>query len=361
MHLHHLSSKVDIICLQEHWLFSYENHRLEEAIPGFSCLAKSVDDDSPLPPHYRPSRGKGGAAILWSSKLDDIVEPTQDGSDRTCVILLESTPPVCIINTYMPTTGPEHNVRYMEMLGEVSELIYKYSKRYNVIWAGDLNASFVRNKPTSRDNIFSTFCLDIGLNPTHMDPDTQTFHHSSGSTSQIDYIRQLSWQQAIISDIVVEERSHLNTSPHDPVIANLNIRLQRPKPSQIKSTNQTIRPTSKLTDLVMYRDETKDKLTILLASCHDLPVDVILDRIHSILLVTATENTRARKPPHRRNSWTPAISAKCKLSKVAHQAWKLDGGSKTSLSYLNMKEARKAYVLNKERLQLKPELKTFKT
>ena len=122
----------------------------------------------------------------------------------------------------MPTTGTEHSVRYLEMLGEVREISAKYADTYIILWVGDMNASFNRSSPTTRDRIFMEHCASHSICHHQTDVD-QTFHHSSGSSSQIDYVLQLTSQLSIINSTSVDSRSPLNTSPHDAVLADLII------------------------------------------------------------------------------------------------------------------------------------------
>ena len=52
-------------------------------------------------------------------------------------------------------------------------------------------------------------------------------------------------------------------------------------------------------------------------------METMLERIHSILIDTARETSRKRKPPRRKSIWSPAIATAATLSKKAHHAWKI--------------------------------------
>ena len=93
--------------------------------------------------------------------------------------------------------------------------------------------------------------------------------------------------------------------------------------SQVKEKTHCIRPKQGITDLEAHRAITKQKLCILSDTCSDLPADVVLNRVHSILLDTSRETTRPRKPPRKKHMWSPAISAKARESKATHHIWKL--------------------------------------
>ena len=112
---------------------------------------------------------------------------------------------------------------------------------------------------------------------------------------------QLSWQENIICDATISTRPACNTSPHDPVLARLKADVKTTKMCVVKEKTHCIRPKLGITDLEAYRAITKQKLCILSDTCSDLPADVVLNGVHSILLDTSRETTRPRKPPRRKH------------------------------------------------------------
>ncbi|CAG2187165.1 unnamed protein product [Mytilus edulis] len=74
-----LNTMAHVICLQEHWLFNFEQNLLGKSIQGINYKIRSVDDNNPISPIQKP-RGYGGTAVVWSNKIDHIVDDTiQDG------------------------------------------------------------------------------------------------------------------------------------------------------------------------------------------------------------------------------------------------------------------------------------------
>ncbi|CAG2249722.1 unnamed protein product [Mytilus edulis] len=71
----------DFICIQEHWLFKFEQENMGTLFKNVSWSIKSVDDNNPIPPIQKP-RGYGGVAILWKDSLNHIVEKVDDGSEK---------------------------------------------------------------------------------------------------------------------------------------------------------------------------------------------------------------------------------------------------------------------------------------
>ena len=173
----------------------------------------------PSLPKFR-SRGFAGTATIWSSEIDHLIEPIPDGSHRINAVLIStSADPILLLNTYMPTEGAA-NVDYTETLDEIHELLCKYSL-YTNIWTGDINASHVREKPSSNNLAFKSFCDETHLQVSRAMPNLPTFYHCNGrSTSTIDlFIHRKS--EAPIDDIKIDTQNPLNTSPHDPVTAEI--------------------------------------------------------------------------------------------------------------------------------------------
>ena len=60
-----LARQHDIIMIQEHWLFNFQLHKLNEIHQEMRGVGKAVDDDNPIVPIQKP-RGYGGVGILWN-------------------------------------------------------------------------------------------------------------------------------------------------------------------------------------------------------------------------------------------------------------------------------------------------------
>ena len=123
----------DIICLQEHWLFNFEQSELSSIHPQYDVMAKSVDDLDPISPIQRP-RGYGGMCIMW--KKDMPVTPMPDGSSCTQVVQVGNG--ITIINTYLPCQGKYSNEQFKDEVDQITEIIKKYQQSH-IILAGDMN------------------------------------------------------------------------------------------------------------------------------------------------------------------------------------------------------------------------------
>jgi hypothetical protein len=127
---------------------------------------------------------------------------------------------------------------YRKCLDELSEIVAKYDF-CNIVLAGDLNASFIRPKPTVIDKLFMEDIVEMGFVLPDKYPRDSTFHHFNGySVSQIDYI--LPFRHCdFITDIKIHHRESLNTSTHDPVSGRFII---KPYINACQNEEHTINP-----------------------------------------------------------------------------------------------------------------------
>ena len=148
LYLKELMDNHDVICIQEHWLYNFEQATLDKfcAEQNFESFIKSTDDSDLINPHQMP-RGKGGIAILWRQNISKNVKKIPDGSSRICRVMCDTAKgPVKIINVYMPCRGIKlSDELFCETLDELSEIIVKYSTSSIIILVGDLIASLHRD------------------------------------------------------------------------------------------------------------------------------------------------------------------------------------------------------------------------
>lgn len=103
------------------------------------------------------------------------------------------------------------------------EIIWKYENTHTIIVAGDFNASFVRQYKYPQDDLFKSFCIDMGLTKPANYPALHTYHQGQTS-SQIDYILVKKNEDTCVPNIVqlVKVRDDpRNTSDHFPVTTKL--------------------------------------------------------------------------------------------------------------------------------------------
>jgi hypothetical protein len=52
VYLQTLSNRADILLLQEHWLHTFEKHKLDDFLPDYVCLTKCFDDCIVQDPYF---------------------------------------------------------------------------------------------------------------------------------------------------------------------------------------------------------------------------------------------------------------------------------------------------------------------
>jgi hypothetical protein len=89
VYLQTLANRADILLLQEHWLHTFEKHKLDDFLPDYVCLTKCFDDCIVQDPIMR-LRGHGGVAICIHNKYEHLIEPIPDPGNRIVGVRLNT-------------------------------------------------------------------------------------------------------------------------------------------------------------------------------------------------------------------------------------------------------------------------------
>ncbi|CAC5420983.1 unnamed protein product [Mytilus coruscus] len=184
-----LCKKFDIICLQEHWLYSFQQHELDQYLPNKHSAARSVDSVDDISSINLP-RVKGGVSISWPPNISHLVKKLSDGNERILAIDINTETKLCIICTYLPTHNPSvHSIdEYSDCLDILFNIIFKFSDTHKIVIAGDFNAPLLASRSYNKhDEQFKKFILDLQLKYT-IEKQSTFIHHNGNSQSQIDYI-----------------------------------------------------------------------------------------------------------------------------------------------------------------------------
>ena len=190
-----------IIAIQEHWLYGFEKGKLIDFCEKqrICMMIKSTDNNYPLTPLQRP-RGKGGVAILWSKRLDQYVTTLVN---PICAIQVETLQGrLIIINCYLPCSGnKEAEKDFVNVAGEMREIIVKCKQSSDVILLGDMNASLFPDPPLVRDKYLKDILSEMNLSLPDNYPEVHTYKYGSGK-SIIDYIIHKQKRSSDISNCV---------------------------------------------------------------------------------------------------------------------------------------------------------------
>ena len=226
-YLQALLKEHDIICIQEHWLFNYEQNWINNNIKDIKVHTKSVDDEDPIS-HAQKIRGYGGVSIICNNKqINDNTKQLPDGNTRTQVleVKLDSTK-LLIVNCYMPCRNSKTGLTdYDDALDTLGEILTKYTDSHNILLAGDFNASLTRQPENLHDKKLKQFIAEHNIHAdTHVS--TPTFYHHNGRDhSQIDYIFYIPAKGATGKQYTLSTYIHtvhpLNTSDHTAITAKI--------------------------------------------------------------------------------------------------------------------------------------------
>ena len=324
-YLKELMNSADIICVQEHWLYNFEQQTLDKFCEGnnFEVYMKSVDDSDPISPLQRP-RGKGGVATMWLSNISRNVTKLPDGSERVCAVRCDTEEgPVSIVNVYMPCRGYSSSEQmFNEILDEVREIVIKYSIDSRVILLGDMNASLHRGQSMSRDKKFALLLAELNMVLSDSYPADHTYVHGTGR-STIDYI--VGSDREVVRNVNIHVDSSLNTSPHSALMADLPY---IPQHEILKSDPKgcvTSINWNKL-DHQKYESLIAERLSVpSTEECLDIEsrIGKITDIVSSTALECAPQ--RKQKPKNCRKFWCPNLTRLSKESKKAFGDWKKGG------------------------------------
>ena len=86
-----------------------------------------------------------------------------DNGDRLQGLLIHTSGgDLCIVNAYMPCRGSQDaDDNYRVNLMQITEIMNKYSSSAQFVLVVDMNASLMKENPTSRDNMFRKFCDSV--------------------------------------------------------------------------------------------------------------------------------------------------------------------------------------------------------
>ena len=235
-----LAQNNSILCLQETWLWTFEESTLENIIPNYEGFVRCSDMNENIS-NFQITRGKGGIAILWPRDWSNSVKRLEEGNERVQAVEFTTTQAsICVINVYLPTLKlPISKESYQENLDMVHHILQKYAFTHKVIVCGDFNGSLSDKRTNPHDILLKNFVKDHNLYRHSDHGDSPTFIGHTGSSSQIDYV--LVNCQSVISRIIIEEKSPLNMSSHVPVLAQLNFMKKTINCNNVKTKTRTVR------------------------------------------------------------------------------------------------------------------------
>ena len=344
-------SEYDILAIQEHWLFTFQLSNIERTFVTHNAYSKAVDEENPLPPNQKP-RGFGGVALLYRKNLDFTIKKLIHGENRMVVIEVQSSPPICVCNVYMPSRNSKGSSRgddnYQSCLDQIEEVLNTYNSTHAIICVGDFNASLKERPGNLQDRQFIEFVHRNSLG--HLQSGTPTFYHpNKADCAEIDYVLFNERGRQLVDSVRIETKTAANTSDHVPVIATLKIEASY---TQIDSYTIQCKPKWDKCDTQIYEDCISGCLrpfdSFLLGNTSELDILQPLSHFNAVLKL-ATEcsipnhrpTAKFKKKRHR--PWTEKIFNAIKRCRLEWFEWKKVGAprDRTNEHYARMREARR--------------------
>ena len=351
--LHKLLESQQIICIQEHWLYTFENSEIGKMSPDFAAAAKSNDHNDNITPQER-TRGHGGVAIMWHNDLDKYTKKkkTVDGNNRTNCILLESgSQQLCIINVYMPCRNTHTGDDFEDTLSQLQEIMTKYRPTHHILICGDLNASLHRTPPNQQDKLLERFCKEEKLVfDERLIPEDTFQHHNGLHTAKLDYILCGIESKHLISEAKIHHQANqLNVSDHQPLTCRINVSTSSKNEHISDKPVHKGKPNWKKCDLEIYRNTLKQKLQDTKLESNSLTeITLKLDHFNSTIQEAEKAAFSNKNKSKRKNNtviWTPAIKEAAGKMKVTTRKWKIAGSPLKPTNELNIsrKESKKDF------------------
>ena len=347
-----------IMCIQEHWLWSFEaGTTIEKLIPDKSYHIRSSDEYHNIEPIAVP-RGNGGIATIWNKDLDPFAKRTNEGNERILVTKFEfnKANKICIINCYLPAgEGKRATEDFADDIALIDNLLQKYSG-FQLLILGDMNADILHRKGKKEKLLMDLLARYKLQNLNENSHNIPTYIHQSGiSRSHIDYIiasENCKWSDFLITTNESAEGT-LNSSPHNAIGATVHLRdaqlwkrIEKPQ-----AANKAQRHTPwKEVNPTTYKDAVTYQLSR--SNIQHLNTEEAMSTLASIMQKAALK-AQTRKPPKQRKStkmkkiWTPKIAIALKSAKRAFWEWK-EGGRPGKQHHLSRQKEKTTKRLRSE-------------
>ena len=350
VYLRELLKTFDILAIQEHWLFSFQLGSIETNFLSHHAYSKAVDDNDPIPPNQK-LRGYGNY-ILFRKNMDLKVKKLIHGENRMVVIEVQSSPPICICNVYMPCRNSKGNAKnddhFQNCLEQIEEVLSIYQNSHIVLVAGDFNASLSEHRGNAQDVLLRTAVNNNSLE--YQQNGTSTFFHQNKTDNvEIDYILFNKMRRKFVKTVTLEKDAALNTSDHVPVIMQLELPVcsvqcenimtkRKPNWDRCDKQNYQIFIENSLRSFDSFHIGNSSELDILYPLGH---LNAVFKLATEDSIPNFKPEVRLKQPRHR--PWSEKIHEAIKTCRLTWWEWKKAGASRnpTDPDFIRMRKANK--------------------
>jgi len=353
-----LLSKVDILCVQEHWLSELQLSFLGSINDRFGYTGVSGFDNSAV----LPGRTYGGCGILWRSDIVANVTVLDIESKRLCAIRIESSHwKILIVCVYLPyEDGHSNTDAFIDELSRLENLVNNNLDCHIVI-CGDYNVDFSRNWMHSE--ILNGFCENMNVKPVCVHPNCTidyTYNFDMSRFNVLDHflLSGVLYENCVQKAYVLHDIDNL--SDHDPIQLELGLNLQYIGFSANIYTPRASWEKASDLDLFNYRSAVSKNLADLrlqpdVFACHNMNCidnchfQALTDYVQGITEAcvnacnSAIPFTKLRQQSGRIAGWSEYVQPLRQKSLFWHHLWVQNGRPRSGAVADCMRRSRAAY------------------
>ena len=211
-----VGSKIPILSNQENFILRHNSYKIARALPGYQVLvnpAVKFEHD-----HGRP---KNGMFIAFPVTIRNCVTDVSPGFWRIQAVKFKfGSSTTLLINSYFPTDTRKvdtHDSELPETLGHIRNII-RNNEFDSLLWAGDINADFLRGTSHTRTVQDTIDDLDLTMSWDKFNIDFTHCHEQMG-TSYTSILDHFFWSETLNDGVKDAGVIHLpgHKSDHCPI------------------------------------------------------------------------------------------------------------------------------------------------
>ena len=211
-----VGSKIPILCNQENFILRDNSYKILNALPDYQVLVNPA-----VKLGHDLGRPKNGMFVAFPQAIKNCVTDVSPGFWRIQAAKFKfGNSTILLINSYFPTDPRRvaaDDSELIETLSHIKEIIRK-NEFSSLLWAGDINADFIRDTRHSRTVHEAVEELGLTKSWQKFDIDFTHCHEQLGMT-YLSILDHFFWSETLDAGVRDAGVLHLpcNTSDHSPV------------------------------------------------------------------------------------------------------------------------------------------------
>ncbi|CAC5407491.1 unnamed protein product [Mytilus coruscus] len=320
--IENMRNQVDIILLQEHWLFDHELNLLDELNSHFCGKGKSINSGkNTCDLLIKSVRGYGGVAILWDRSIDQYVKSIIDGNNRIQCIELALKNPILLVSAYLPTKAENDKFEeFSECIDQLFEITQKYELTHNLVIGGDFIEEISKINNSRRALKLKKLIDECNMKVDFKGP---TFINVKGEEiSEIDYFiykTEVTHKTSRLTDVAS------NVSDHHPIKITLPCKFL--KKEDILESNVQPRIRWDKVDINKYSNIIAQETPMLKEKLQNQQNSITTTIEQTMEMLSNTAKKCSAQKTYGKNKlklklWNPEIKHTLHQNKIAYKNWK---------------------------------------